>query len=182
MSVKVTNVWIYSFWPIDIRPIIAEFRTKCKSQGLRVDNSVQLDHYDEIAPGSQNTVQRLNVVHSSTSKAKWQLLDDLNQYAIVLWWTGVDPTPESQTADSSRAPVHDFRTMRYIMYTAENAAASFIPVILHCDRIDTFVRQARKQGINMVGILKERGMVENVEGKAPAMLAQMIYQHIERNL
>ncbi|KAI9657661.1 MAG: hypothetical protein M1821_002837 [Bathelium mastoideum] len=174
MSVKVTNVWIYSFWPIDIRPIIAEFRTKCKSQGLRVDNSVQLDHYDEIAPGSQNTVQRLNVVHSSTSKAKWQLLDDLNQVTYI--------TIESQTADSSRAPVHDFRTMRYIMYTAENAAASFIPVILHCDRIDTFVRQARKQGINMVGILKERGMVENVEGKAPAMLAQMIYQHIERNL
>lgn len=83
MAVKIMNIWIYSFSPIDLTPIIAEFCAKCRSSNLRIEDSVKLDHYDDIAPGCQNKIQRMTVVHSSISQAKREIGIDLKRVASI---------------------------------------------------------------------------------------------------
>ena len=87
---------------------------------------------------------------------------------------------ESQQADSFHAPVHDLRTMRHTSEIAANMGASFIPIVLHYNSIDTFMKQGRAEGVDMSSILR-KGFVEDVRGKPPQLLAKMIFDHIAYN-
>ncbi|KAF2229339.1 hypothetical protein EV356DRAFT_571232 [Viridothelium virens] len=173
MAVKTIHVWIYSFCPIDLRPFTEGFFAACQTLNLRVEDIMKLDVYDDVAPGSQNKVQRLSVVNNIVSRAKWELDVDLGVVGYV--------TLESQQAESFNNLVHDFRVMSHAMQISASMGGVFIPIVLHYDNIEDFVRQAKAQGLDMPELLKNRGLVVDVRGKESKSLGNMMYDHVQKN-
>ncbi|KAL9085796.1 MAG: hypothetical protein Q9165_007428 [Trypethelium subeluteriae] len=173
MAVRSLHVWIYSFCPIDLRPFTEGFFSTCQTLNLRVEDMKKLEVYDEIAPGCRNKVQRLSVVHNIVSRAKWDLDVDLGRVGYV--------TLESQQAESFSNLVHDFRVMSHAMQISASMGGAFIPIVLHYDDIESFVGQAKAQGLNMPEILKNRGLVVDVRGKEAKSLGKMMYDHVQKN-
>ena len=83
MAIHVVSIWVYSFCPIDLTPIISEFFARCRSSNLRIEHSVQLAHYDDIAPETKNKIQRMTVVHKSVGQEKRDLGVNLKNVAYL---------------------------------------------------------------------------------------------------